>query len=305
MVVMTTSEQPDTTNSPSAPATFASATPATATPATATPATATPATATPTTSATLTTSAAPSTPATPRTAIVTGGSAGIGRAIGLRLGRDGWNVAVAYRSHPESAAEVVAEIGQQGGHAVAVQADVSRRADVAALFDRTEQEFGPVSALVANAGVSRVAPVAGSDDTMVTELLGVNLLGTLYGLQEAARRLRPGGSIVTLSSTAVLTATPGLGVYAAAKAGVETLTRVAARELGPAGLRVNAVAPGLVDSPMFRAGKTDADLDRFRSQAPLRRLGRYDEIAEAVAYLVSPGASWVSGQILRVNGGAA
>jgi 3-oxoacyl-[acyl-carrier protein] reductase len=239
------------------------------------------------------------------TVIVTGGSAGIGRAIALRLGRDGWNVALAYRSHPESAAEVVAQIGQHGGRAVAVQADVSRRPDVTALFDRTEQEFGPVGALVANAGVSRVAPVADSGDALVAELLGVNLLGTLYGLQEAARRLRPGGSIVTLSSTAVLTATPGLGVYAAAKAGVEALTRVAARELGPAGLRVNAVAPGLVDSPMFRDGKTEADLDRFRSQAPLRRLGRYDEIADAVAYLVSPGASWVSGQILRVNGGVA
>jgi 3-oxoacyl-[acyl-carrier protein] reductase len=245
------------------------------------------------------------TPTPPAPVIVTGGSAGIGRAIALRLGRDGWNVAVAYRSHPESAAEVVAEIGHQGGRAVAVRADVSHRADVAALFERTEQEFGQVGALVANAGVSRVASVTDSDDTLVTELLGVNLLGTLYGLQEAARRLRPGGSIVTLSSTAVLTATPGLGVYAAAKAGVETLTRVAARELGPAGLRVNAVAPGLVDSPMFRDGKTDADLDRFRAQAPLRRLGRYDEIADAVAYLVSPGASWVSGQILRVNGGAA
>jgi 3-oxoacyl-[acyl-carrier protein] reductase len=239
------------------------------------------------------------------TAIVTGGSAGIGRAIALRLGRDGWNVAVAYRSHREQAAAVTAEIEQSGGRALAVQADVSRRADVAVLFERTEQTFGPVGALVANAGVSRVASIADSDDELIAELLGVNLLGTLYGLQEAARHLGPGGSIVTLSSTAVLAATPGLGVYEAAKAGVETLTRVAAKELGPMGLRVNAVAPGLVDSPMFRDGKTAADVDRFRGQAPLRRLGSYDEIAAAVAYLLSPGASWVSGQILRVNGAAA
>jgi 3-oxoacyl-[acyl-carrier protein] reductase len=243
--------------------------------------------------------------AAPRTVIVTGGSAGIGRAIALRLGRDGWNVALTGRHHPEQAAAVAREIGSSGGHALAVPADVSRRAEVAALFDRAEQEFGPVGALVANAGVSRIASLADSDDALVADLLGVNLLGTLYGLQEAARRLRPGGSVVTLSSTAVLTATRGLGVYEAAKAGVEALTRVAARELGPVGIRVNAVAPGLVDSPMFRDGKTEADVARFRAQAPLRRLGHDDEIAAAVAYLLGPDASWVSGQILLVNGAAA
>src|ERR1700761_3839006 len=136
------------------------------------------------------------------TVIVTGGAAGIGRPPARRLGHDGWNVAVACRSHPAAAAEVTTEIERSGGQALAVQADVSRRADVAALVEAAGQALGPVTALVANAGVSRVAPVADSDDAMVSELLGVNLLGTLYGLQEAARRLGPGGSIVTLSSTA-------------------------------------------------------------------------------------------------------
>jgi 3-oxoacyl-[acyl-carrier protein] reductase len=103
----------------------------------------------------------------------------------------------------------------------------------------------------------------------------------------------------------VLAATPGPGVYLAAKAGVETLTRVLARELGPKGIRVNAVAPGLVDSPMFREGKTAQDIERFAGQAPLRRLGRFDEIAAAVAYRLGPDATWVNGQVLRVNGGVA
>ncbi|GAB2702468.1 SDR family oxidoreductase [Kitasatospora kifunensis] len=249
--------------------------------------------------------------------VVTGGSTGIGRAIALRVGGvggvggvgegggGGRPVVVAYRSGERRAFEVVREIEEGGGRAVAVRADVSRRPEVGALFDRAEDAFGPVGALVNNAGVSRVAAVADSDDELIAELLGVNLLGALYGMQEAARRLQSGGGIVNLSSTAVAVGTPSLGVYLAAKAGVEALTRVLAKELGPRGIRVNTVAPGLVDSPMFRDGKSEQDLERFRTQAPMRRLGRYEEIADAVDYLLSPGASWVNGQTLRVNGGVA
>jgi 3-oxoacyl-[acyl-carrier protein] reductase len=235
--------------------------------------------------------------------LVTGGSSGIGRALCLRLGRDGWNVTVAYRRHPQQAEQVVAAIENEGGRAVAVQADVGRRTEVTRLFDRAEDVFGRVDALVNNAGISAVGPIADTDDALIDQLIDVNLLGSLYGMQEAAKRLTRGGSIVNISSTAVLAATPGLGVYLASKAGVEVLTRVLAKELGPRGIRVNAVAPGLVDSPMFRDGKSDQDVQRFIGQAPLRRLGSYEEIADAVAYLLGPGAGWVSAQILRVNGG--
>jgi 3-oxoacyl-[acyl-carrier protein] reductase len=136
----------------------------------------------------------------------------------------------------------------------------------------------------------------------VCQLKTVQSLGSLYGMQEAAKRLTPGASIVNISSTAVVAATPGLGIYLATKAAVEMLTRVLAKELGPKGLRVNAVAPGLVDSPMFRDGKTDQDIERFLAQAPMRRLGSFDEIADTVAYLLGTDASRVSGHILRVNG---
>lgn len=197
------------------------------------------------------------------TTIVTGASAGIGRAVALRLGAEGMNVAVGYHSGRRRAGDVAEAITEAGGRAVAVRADVSRRADVTALFDRAE----------------------------------------LYGMREAARRLRTGGGIVNLSTTALAAATPGLGVYQAGKAGVEALTRVLAKELGARGIRVNAVAPGLVDSPMFREGKTDEDVERFTATAPLRRLGRFDEIAATVAYLLGSDASWVNGQVLRVNGG--
>ncbi|WP_327139080.1 SDR family oxidoreductase [Nocardia sp. NBC_01327] len=237
--------------------------------------------------------------------IVTGGSSGIGRAVVRRLGSAGHPVVIAYRSGERAAHALVTELQTRGGRAVAVRANVAERADVRALFDAAEHEFGAAAGLVNNAGVSAVSPVADTGDALVEELLGVNLRGALYGMQEAAARLADSGSIVNISSTAVATATPGLGVYLAAKAGVEALTRVAAKEFGARGIRVNAVAPGLVDSPMFRDGKSAADIDRFTTQAPLHRLGEFDEIADAVVYLLGPGASWVNGQVLRVNGGVA
>lgn len=237
--------------------------------------------------------------------IVTGASAGIGAAIARHLSGTGHDLVLTYRTRKEPALALVAEIERAGGRAVALRADVAVRTDIRAVFDTAERTFGPAYALVNNAGVSKVRTLADSDDDLIQELLGANLLGTLYGMQEAATRLTEGGAIVNISSTAVQTATPGLGVYLAAKSGVETLTRVAAKEFGDRRIRVNAIAPGLIDSPMFRDGKTDADLERFTAQAPLHRLGSNEEIAAAVAYLLHPDASWVNGQVLRVNGGVA
>ncbi|WP_433478733.1 SDR family oxidoreductase [Spirillospora sp. CA-142024] len=235
--------------------------------------------------------------------IVTGGSAGIGRAACERLAKQGWNVAVAYHRSARQAAEIVSGIEQAGGSAIAVRADVTHRRDVGALFDRTHQAFGGIDALVACAGASAVRPIADSDEDLIAEQINVNLLGTLHAMQEAATRLRPGGSIVTVSSAAVPVGIPGLGLTMAAKAGVEALTRVLAKELGSRGIRVNAVAPGLLDTPTFRTGKTDQDVRRFTAQVPLNRLGDVQEAAAAIAYLLSPDASWVNAQILRVNGG--
>ncbi|MFF5205101.1 SDR family NAD(P)-dependent oxidoreductase [Streptosporangium sp. NPDC000396] len=237
------------------------------------------------------------------TVIVAGGSSGIGRGVCERLGRQGWNVAVAYHRSGRQAAEIAAGIQQAGGAAIAVRADVTCRADVSALFDRAQEAFGGIDALVNCAGVSAVRSIADSDDALVAEQIGVNLLGSLYGMQEAAGRLRPGGSIVNVSSSAVTVGIPGFGLTLAAKAGVEALTRVLAKELGSRGVRVNAVAPGLLDTPTFRAGKTDQDLQRFAAQVPLQRLGEVEEVTAAIVYLLSPEASWVNAQVLRVNGG--
>lgn len=237
------------------------------------------------------------------TVIVTGGSSGIGRATCERLAKRGWNVAVAYHHSARQAAETAAGIEHAGGRAITLQADVTRPGDVSALFDRTHEAFGAIDALVTCAGVSAVRPIADCDDGLIAEQINVNLLGTLYAMQQAATRIRPGGSIVTVSSSAVPTGIPGFGLTLAAKAGIEALTRVLAKEVGSRGIRVNAVAPGLLDTPTFRAGKTDQDLERFTTQSPLQRLGEIHEAAAAITYLLSPDASWVNAQTLRVNGG--
>lgn len=237
------------------------------------------------------------------TVIVTGGSGRIGGAVCERLAKQGWNVAVAYHRNASQAAEILSRIEQAGGSAISVRADVTRRSDVSALFDRTQQAFGGVDALVACAGVSTVRPVADCDDDFIAEQINLNLCGTLHALQEAATRLRSGGAIVTVSSSAVPAGIPGFGLTLATKAGIEALSRVLAKELGPRGIRVNTVAPGLLDTPTFRAGKTEEDVQRSVAQVPLQRLGRIQEAASTISYLLSSDASWVNAQILRVNGG--
>lgn len=158
--------------------------------------------------------------------------------------------------------------------------------------------------MVNNAGISAVRPLADTDDVLLDRLVATNVRGTLHGLRQAARRMRPGGRIINFSSTAVAGATPGLGAYVATKAAVEAITRVFAKELKGRAITVNAIAPGLIDSEMFAEGKTDAQIQQLAQAAPLGRLGRAEEVADVIAFLVSEAATWVNGQIIRVNGGA-
>lgn len=236
-------------------------------------------------------------------AIVTGASRGIGRAIALRLAQENFTVAVNYKTNQQAAQAVVAEIEARGGRALAVAADVAQATDVAHLFAATIQAFGGVDVLVNNVGISAVRPLADTDDALLDQLIDTNVRGTLHGLRQAAQHLRAGGRIVNLSSTAVASATPGLGAYSATKAAVEALTRVFAKELAGRSITVNAVAPGLIKSEMFAEGKTDAQIQQMAQAAPLGRLGEASEIASLVAFLVRADAAWVNGQVVRANGG--
>lgn len=238
-----------------------------------------------------------------KVAIVTGSSRGIGRAIALRLARDGFAVVVNYAGNRAEADKVVGEIEAAGGRAIAVRADVSQAADVRRLFDEAEAAFGGIDVLVNSAGVLSTQPVAQTDEAAYDRIFDVNAKGTFNTLREAASRLREDGRVVNLSTSVVGLALPGYAAYVGSKAAVEGFTRVFANELRGRRISVNAVAPGPVATELFFEGKTPEVIERMTKQPPLERLGEPEDIARVVAFLVGPEGGWVNGQTIRANGG--
>ncbi|SNS96810.1 MULTISPECIES: SDR family oxidoreductase [Pseudomonas] len=242
-----------------------------------------------------------------RVAIVTGASRGIGAAIAKRLAKDGISVVVNYASNPADAENVVREIMAAGGKAYAVLADIADPVAVEALFDQTEMAFGGIDILVNNAGVIQPGMVAlkDTDDELYQRIFSINTQGTFNTLRLAATRLREGGRIVNFSTSVIGMALPGYSVYAASKAAVEVFTQIFSRELRGRRISVNAIAPGPTATSLFFNGKSDELIEKLTLQPPLERLGTPDDIAAAVAFLVSEEGAWVNGQTLRVNGGIA
>ncbi|MFC6281699.1 MULTISPECIES: SDR family oxidoreductase [Polaromonas] len=238
-------------------------------------------------------------------AIVTGASRGIGAAIARRLANDGYKVVVNYAGRADEARAVVQSIESAGGQAIAVQADVSDAAAVRGLFDQAVNAFGRVDVLVNNAGIMppTLPHLADTDDATFDRLFAVNVKGTFNTLREAAQRLAQGGRIVNFSTSVIGLALPGYAVYAATKSAVETFTNIMARELRGKNITVNAIAPGPTATALFLDGKTPEVIERMSRMAPLERLGTPEDIAGAVAFLVSDNAAWVNGQSLRANGG--
>lgn len=238
-----------------------------------------------------------------KAAIVTGGSRGIGKCVAQRLAKEGLAVTVNYVSQRAAADEVVTSIEQAGGQAIAIAGDVSKPENAQMIFDQTEGAFGGVDVLVNNAGIIDLKPIADFEAADFARVINVNLMGTFHMLQQAATRLREDGCIINFSSSALVTSLPGYGAYNASKAAVEAITRVLARELGQRRITVNAIAPGPVATELFFQGKDQELIDRLVGMTPLGRLGEVGDIAAVAAFLAGPDGRWVTGQILRANGG--
>jgi 3-oxoacyl-[acyl-carrier protein] reductase len=227
----------------------------------------------------------------------------MGRAIASRLATDGYDVVIAYIGSLDLADATVREIKGHGRHAAAFAADLADEAAASALFDAVDEHFGHLDVVVHTAGINRPATLADLDLADFDAIHRVNVRGTFVVNQQAVRRIRDGGSIVNVSSSMVRVAPPALSAYAASKSAVDTLTRILAKEVRGRDITVNAVAPGPTATPAFLDSVPDEEQQQLAAMSPLGRLGRPDDIAGVVSFLVGPTGRWINGQVVYANGG--
>jgi 3-oxoacyl-[acyl-carrier protein] reductase len=240
-----------------------------------------------------------------KTAIVTGGSRGIGRGVVLRLARDGAAVLLTYRRDEAAAREVVDAVTAAGGRACAMAFDLAQPTSVARIFDEAERRLGGVDILVNNAGEVCPTPIADATEADWDRALAVNAKAPFLLIQQAARRMRDDGRIINVSTINTALAEPGVALYAASKAALEQVTRVAAWELAARRITVNAISPGPVDTDLLRAANPPEVLAQAIAMTPLGRLGLPADIADLIAFLAGPDSRWLTGQNLRATGGLA
>jgi NAD(P)-dependent dehydrogenase (short-subunit alcohol dehydrogenase family) len=241
-----------------------------------------------------------------KVAVVTGGNSGIGLASATRLHAEGARVVVSGRD----ARTLEAAVNLIGDGTLAVQADVSKLEDIERLYSVVASKLGKIDVLFANAGIAKFAPYGASNEALFDEQFAINVKGLYFTLQKAIPHLKDGASVILNTSVVASKGFENMGIYAATKAAVRSFARTAARELAGRNIRVNAVAPGPIATPIFgRSGMTEEQIEGFKAgiseRVPLRRIGRPDEIASAVAFLASDDASYITGVELNIDGGMA
>jgi 3-oxoacyl-[acyl-carrier protein] reductase len=237
--------------------------------------------------------------------LVTGASRGIGATIARRLAGEGAKVIVNYAGNKASADQVVNDIKQNGGDAIALQADVSKAADVKQLFDEAIAHYGRIDVLVNNAGIMLTKLIKDTTDEDFTRQFDINVRGTFNTMREAATRLADKGTIINFSTSVNRIMLPTYGTYVASKAAVEQLTRVFAKEVGSRGINVNSVSPGPTNTELFTNGKSEEVINRLASLSAFNRIGEPDDIAKVVVFLAGDDAKWISAQNIGINGGMA
>lgn len=237
--------------------------------------------------------------------LVTGSSRGIGAEIARQLAAAGAKVIVNYAGGKDAAWQVVDNIKQQGGDAIALQADVSKSSEVKALFDAAIAHYGRIDVLVNNAGIMITKLIKDTSDEDFSRQFDINVRGTFNTMREAAARLADNGSIINFSTSVNRIMLPAYGTYVATKAAVEQLTRVFSKEVGARGINVNSVSPGPTDTELFTNGKSEEVIARLASLSAFNRIGEPDDIARVVVFLASNDAKWINAQNIGVNGGMA
>ncbi|HWX77876.1 MAG TPA: SDR family oxidoreductase [Candidatus Acidoferrales bacterium] len=234
-----------------------------------------------------------------KNALVTGGSRGIGRAIGERLAADGATVVINYARNEQLAQEVVKAVSAKGGKGMGIQADVSKPAEVRRLFSEAEKAIGPLDVVIANAGVYLSKPLIENTEADYDYVFDINTRGVFFTLQEAARRVHDGGRIIAISTGGTKMMFPNSALYLGSKAAVEQFARSLSRELGPRNVTVNVLSPGFTDTDML----PEQYREYGASLSPFNRVGTAKEVADVAAFLASDGARWVTGQNVQAGGG--